>query len=129
MTKAVEVVEIHRDSVVLRFAGSHPEMRNLRKGESVLLMTGHPVDARLTNDLQKVGDWERPDHYGGEENPFEPIKIIEHYGLNFHLGNALKYILRTGKKKGEPNLKELKKAYTYIGFEIRRRIKLGEEDA
>jgi hypothetical protein len=73
------------------------------------------------------GQWDRPDHYGGEENPFEPIKIIEWYGLNFNLGNAVKYILRTGKKKGEPYLKELRKAYTYIGFEIRRREKAGEK--
>jgi hypothetical protein len=72
-------------------------------------------------------EWHRPDHYGGEENPFEPIKVIEHYDLNFNLGNAVKYILRIGKKLGEPSLKDLRKAYTYIGFEIRRRERMGEE--
>jgi hypothetical protein len=78
-------------------------------------------------------EWDRPEHYGGEENPFEPIKIIEHYGLGFHLGNALKYILRAGAKPYDDPalgagmnmfklgaLKDLRKAYTYIGFEIRR---------
>jgi hypothetical protein len=70
--------------------------------------------------------WNRPEHYGGEENPFEPIKIIEHYDLGFNLGNAVKYILRMGLKKGEPQMKDLKKAYTYIGFEIRRRERKGE---
>lgn len=62
--------------------------------------------------------WDRPDHYGGEVNPFEPIKIIEHYDLNFNLGNVIKYVLRE-PFKGTP-LDDLKKAYTYIGFEIRR---------
>lgn len=59
----------------------------------------------------------RPSHYGGNENPFEPIKIIEHYDLGFNLGNVLKYILRHKKKDG---LKDLKKALTYILFEIGR---------
>jgi hypothetical protein len=72
------------------------------------------------------GSWERPEHYGGEENPFEPIKIIEHYDLNFNLGNAIKYVLRA-PFKGTP-LKDLKKAYTYIGFEIRRRERAGETE-
>jgi hypothetical protein len=71
-------------------------------------------------------EWDRPEHYGGEENPFEPIKIIEHYELGFNLGNTLKYILRLGKKKGEPEMKDLKKAYTYLGFEIRRREREGD---
>lgn len=31
-----------------------------------------------------------PQHYGGEDNPFEPIKIIEGLNLDFHIGNALK---------------------------------------
>lgn len=72
------------------------------------------------------GSWDRPAHYGGEENPFEPIKIIEHYDLNFSLGNAVKYVLRA-PFKGTP-LADLKKAYTYIGFEIRRRERAGETE-
>lgn len=55
----------------------------------------------------------RPSHYGGEENPHEPIKIIEHYNLGFHLGNCIKYILRAGKK--ESTLNDLKKAHWYLG--------------
>ena len=39
-----------------------------------------------------------PKHYGGEDNPLEVIKIINHYGLNFELGNVLKYVLRADKK-------------------------------
>lgn len=61
---------------------------------------------------------ERPSHYRGDENPFEAIKIIEHYNLNFSIGNALKYILRAGKK--DELIKEYKKAKQYLEFEIKR---------
>lgn len=39
-----------------------------------------------------------PSHYGGADNPYEAIKVIEAWGLGFCLGNALKYICRAGKK-------------------------------
>lgn len=57
-----------------------------------------------------------PNHYGGSDNPFEAIKIIQHYNLSFELGNVLKYILRHDKK-GMP-LEDLKKAQKYLEFEI-----------
>lgn len=64
--------------------------------------------------LEDMPNATRPEHYGGESNPHEPIKIIEHYGLGFHLGNAIKYILRAGAKHGESKEKDLKKAIWYI---------------
>ena len=59
-----------------------------------------------------------PSHYGGENNPLEVINIIEHYGLNFNLGNVIKYCLRAGKK--DELIQELKKAQWYINREIQR---------
>lgn len=35
-----------------------------------------------------------PQHYGGKDNPFEAIKVIEAWDLDFCLGNAVKYISR-----------------------------------
>ena len=35
-----------------------------------------------------------PAHYGGEDDPYEAIKVIEAWELGFHLGNTLKYIRR-----------------------------------
>ena len=82
----------------------------------------HPEEEiKRVEDQQET--WHRPDHYGGEENPFEPIKIIEHYDLNFSLGSVIKYVLRA-PFKGTP-LDDLKKAYTFLGFEIRRREREG----
>ena len=56
---------------------------------------------------------DHPDHYGGENSPYEAIKIIEALGLDFHLGNVVKYISRAGKKH-ENVLEDMKKAKWYL---------------
>lgn len=60
-----------------------------------------------------------PRHYGGADNPYEAIKIIEAHNLNFCLGNSVKYILRCDHK-GTP-LEDLKKAQWYLNREITNR--------
>ena len=57
-----------------------------------------------------------PDHYQGKK--MEVIDIIEDYELGFHLGNAIKYILRADKKGNTKQ--DLKKAIWYIQREIDR---------
>ena len=57
-----------------------------------------------------------PNHYGGEGNPYEAIKVTEAWELNFHLGNAVKYIVRAGKKGAAKQ--DLKKAVWYLQREI-----------
>ena len=59
---------------------------------------------------------DHPTHYGGEDNPYEAIKVIEEWGLGFNLGNAIKYISRAGKKLD--TLEDLEKANWYINREI-----------
>lgn len=59
-----------------------------------------------------------PKHYGGEDNPMEVIKIINHYGLNFELGNVLKYVLRADKKGNRKQ--DLQKALWYLQHEINK---------
>lgn len=61
-----------------------------------------------------------PSHYGGSDNTYEAIKVIEAWRLGFCLGNTVKYISRAGKKPGESELKDLKKARWYIDREINR---------
>ena len=53
-----------------------------------------------------------PDHYGGADNPYEAIKVIEALDFGFHLGNTFKYMARAGKKGDE--LTDLKKALWYL---------------
>ncbi len=54
-----------------------------------------------------------PSHYGGADNLYEAIKVIEAWKLGFHLGNVVKYISRAGKKHDRV-LEELKKAAWYL---------------
>jgi len=55
-----------------------------------------------------------PKHYGGEANPYEAIKVIEAWDLDFCLGNAVKYISRAGKKDASKELEDLNKAIWYL---------------
>ncbi len=82
---------------------------------------------------------DHPAHYGGADDPFEAIKVIEAWGVSFCLGNCLKYICRAGKKPqqvdvttagddmkkyidGLPKdaLVDLRKARWYLDREIKR---------
>lgn len=66
---------------------------------------------------------DHPQHYGGKDNPYEAIKVIDAWGLNFRLGNAVKYICRAPHKNSR--IEDLKKAAWYLNDEIRR---LQEQD-
>ena len=59
---------------------------------------------------------DHPQHYGGSENPYEAIKVIEAWNLDFALGNVIKYINRAGKKGSK--LEDLKKAQWYMNRAI-----------
>jgi hypothetical protein len=59
-----------------------------------------------------------PDHYtaGG----IETIDFIEAKGLDYHLGNVVKYVSRAGKKSAD-SLEDLKKAQWYLNRAIQKR--------
>lgn len=56
-----------------------------------------------------------PSHYT-EGRKYEPRKVIADWGLNFNLGNAVKYISRAGRKGDK--IEDLRKAIQYIEFEL-----------
>jgi hypothetical protein len=56
-----------------------------------------------------------PSHYA-EGRKYEPKDVIRDWGLNFNLGNTVKYIARAGKK--DDIVQDLKKAKQYLEFEI-----------
>lgn len=68
----------------------------------------------LANNEEMVN---HPKHYQG--NGLEAIDVIEAFNLNFNLGNAVKYILRCGKKDND--LQELNKAIWYLERELKNR--------
>ena len=53
-----------------------------------------------------------PSHY--TDGGIETIDFIEAKKLPYHLGNAVKYISRAGKKDPEKTVEDLKKAVWYI---------------
>lgn len=61
-----------------------------------------------------------PKHYGGADNPYEAIKVIEAWDLGFRLGNAVKYISRAGKKGIDKTVQDLEKAKWYLDREIEK---------
>jgi len=59
-----------------------------------------------------------PSHYGGKDNPYEVIKVIDAWNLGFALGNTVKYINRAGKKEKDKDIQDLKKALWYLQHHI-----------
>ena len=53
-----------------------------------------------------------PSHY--TDGGIETIDFIEAKKLPYHLGNAVKYISRAGKKDAEKTIQDLQKAVWYI---------------
>lgn len=66
---------------------------------------------------------DHPAHYGGEGNPYEAIKVIEAWELDFCLGNVVKYISRAGKKDSKKTVEDLQKAQWYLQRRISQLIK------
>ncbi len=63
-------------------------------------------EARKERDLVNS-----PEHYQAS-NGMEAIEVIEAFGLNYNLGNAVKYILRSDKKGAAEE--DIKKAIWYL---------------
>lgn len=59
---------------------------------------------------------EHPPHY--RQGGIEAIDVIEAFGLGFHLGNTVKYVLRAGRK--DEALTDLRKGRWYLNRELQR---------
>ena len=57
-----------------------------------------------------------PAHY--TDGKIEVIDFIDDKRLGFCLGNAVKYIVRAGKKNPDKHVEDLQKAIWYISHEI-----------
>lgn len=53
-----------------------------------------------------------PSHY--TDGVYEVISFIEAWGLGYHMGNAVKYISRAGKKNPSKRVEDLQKAAWYL---------------
>ena len=90
-----------------------------------------PADKHV--DLQKVSEKvcdnvNHPSHYTSGQ--IEVIDFIEDKDLGFHLGNAVKYISRAGRKNPDKTIEDLQKAVWYINRQIERlEMSLGGQNA
>ena len=86
---------------------AHKKNRPITIAEMAVQMFEEPHDP-VTN----------PAHY--TDGGIETIDFIEAKGLGYHLGNAVKYISRAGKKGTNAGLQDLKKAQWYISRAIEK---------
>lgn len=81
-----------------------------------------PADKNV--DLQKAANEvthdsvSHPAHYTSGQ--IEVIDFIEDKELGFHLGNAVKYISRAGRKDADKTVEDLRKAAWYLSRQIER---------
>jgi hypothetical protein len=70
--------------------------------------------------IKSLSSVDHPLHYGGKDNPCETIKVIESLEMldSFCIGNAIKYLMRAGKKNRDTLIEDLKKARWYIDYFI-----------
>lgn len=83
-----------------------------------MIMTEEEMDEQLelyeeiNNNNDNNDNVNHPSHYN--DGKIEVIDYIENANLGFHLGNAIKYISRAGKKDSADYREDLKKATWYI---------------
>ena len=84
-------------------------------GPDDLILAEHP-----TTDLAASDAVNHPPHYGGEDDPYEVIKVAEAWGFDkdAYLFNVLKYIGRSDKKG--KTLEDHKKARFYLDRKIKQ---------
>ena len=63
-----------------------------------------------------------PAHYTAGK--IEVIAFIEDQKLNYHRGNAIKYICRAGRKNPDKEVEDLQKAIFYLKREIELKQKV-----
>lgn len=96
---------------------NHPKRTMTFDGYGSWYFVGDFKKVEPSPDPAKPSDpVEHPSHY---THGIEPIEVIESWGLNYRLGNALKYICRADHK-GQP-VQDLEKAAWYLNREIQKR--------
>ena len=95
-------IPVYEDSVV------NVSSERIKEIKNKLIMEYFPPSDPVNN----------PDHY--TDGGIETIDYIEAKGLGYHLGNAVKYISRAGKKGTNQGLEDLRKAQWYLARAIEK---------
>lgn len=76
------------------------------------------IKRKYENKYSQADIVKKPGHYQTENSFLEAIDVLEEFNPCGHIWNALKYLMRCGKKAGESEVKDLKKAIWYINRRI-----------
>lgn len=113
-------IPVYKDSVTNVTSTRLKELLSKRLMQGTHRPDAHPVlDKDLIEMIDKPADAvNNPAHY--TDGGIETIDYIEAKGLGYHLGNAVKYISRAGKKGTNQGLEDLRKAQWYLARAIEK---------
>tara|TARA_R110002012_G_C11454261_1_gene592090 strand:+ start:407 stop:673 length:267 start_codon:yes stop_codon:yes gene_type:complete len=59
-----------------------------------------------------------PSYYSGKKYNYSARKVVEDFDLSYNVGTAVSYLLRAGKKEGNPAEQDIHKAINHLHFEL-----------
>tara|TARA_R110000824_G_scaffold85837_2_gene212915 strand:+ start:1059 stop:1334 length:276 start_codon:yes stop_codon:yes gene_type:complete len=59
-----------------------------------------------------------PSYYSGTKYGYSARRVVEDFELSYNLGTACSYLLRAGKKEGNPAEQDIRKAINHLHFEL-----------
>jgi len=68
-----------------------------------------PIDYKETKE---------PIYYTGNKYGYSARKVVEDFELSYNVGTAVSYLLRAGKKEGNPAEQDIQKAINHLHFEL-----------
>ena len=61
-----------------------------------------------------------PSYYTGTKYGYSARRVVEDFALSYNVGTAVSYLLRAGKKEGNPTEQDIQKAINHLHFESDR---------
>ena len=61
-----------------------------------------------------------PCYYSGKKYGYSARKVVEDFDLSYNVGTAVSYLLRAGKKEGNPAEQDIQKAIDHLTFELEK---------
>ena len=99
-----------------KFAGTITTIKCVYNPDGVFLLDADGGEWFWTNEMLEDADETdktvNPDYY--KFHGYDVFDIADYFGLSFPLGNAIKYILRAGKKDKAKEVEDLRKSIVCI---------------
>ena len=70
-----------------------------------------------------------PHYYQGKKYGYSARKVVEDFELSYNTGTAVSYLLRAGKKDGNPEEQDIRKAINHLHFELDKLYKKSDTKA